>query len=142
VHAPQLPTAPIQQRAPQHHAPVYAAEPRMPRVEDFPPVVKAELEQRSQPVAQHAAEQPGALGLLRRITQGLTGRSDDHQQVVQPREPVMQRTAEPRRPLSQEAAAYAPRRPTLDEQGRAAPQPRAAVDDDPLEIPAFLRRQG
>ena len=122
--------------------PAQIAEPRMPRVEDFPPVVRAEMEQRTQPAAAQTAEQPGALGLLRRITQGLTGRADENQQPAQPREPVMQRPVEQRRPLSQEAAAYAPRRTALDEQGRAAPQPRSVVDDDPLEIPAFLRRQG
>jgi cell division protein FtsZ len=143
--APQpAPQVPVQQRAPQPQ--VFAAETRMPRVEDFPPVVKAEMEQRSLPAPmQPASEQAGALGLLRRITQGLTRRDDDshtHQQIVQPREPVMQRPVEPRRPLSQEAAAYAPRRNPLDEQGRAAPQPRATGDEDALEIPAFLRRQG
>ncbi len=143
VRAP-LPIAPIQERAPQPQ--VFAAEVRMPRVEDFPPVVKAEMEHRAQPApVQQAAEQAGALGLLRRITQGLTRRDDDshaHQQVVQPREPVMQRPAEPRRPLSQEASAYAPRRNPLDEQGRVTAQPIVATEDDPLEIPAFLRRQG
>ena len=145
VRAPQpVAPAPVQERAPQPQ--VFAADARMPRVEDFPPVVKAEMEHRAQPAAlQPAADQAGALGLLRRITQGLTRRDDDthaHQQVVQPREPVMQRPVEPRRPLSQEASAYAPRRNSLDEQGRVAPQPRVAAEDDPLEIPAFLRRQG
>jgi cell division protein FtsZ len=143
VRAPQAAPA---QHAPQPQPQAYAHETRMPRVEDFPPVVKAEMEQRAQPQPVHqAAEQAGALGLLRRITQGLTRRDDDgssHQQVVQPREPVMQRPVEPRRPLSQEASAYAPRRNPLDEQGRVAAQPRAVVEDDPLEIPAFLRRQG
>jgi cell division protein FtsZ len=130
------------QRLVEPQMPTQISEPRMPRVEDFPPVVRAEMEQRAQPVAPQAAEQPGALGLLRRITQGLTGRADENQQPAQPREPVMQRPVEQRRPLSQEAAAYAPRRTALDEQGRVAPQPRSVVDDDPLEIPAFLRRQG
>lgn len=130
------------QRPVEPQTAAYAPEPRMPRVEDFPPVVRAEIEQRTQAAMPQAAEQPGALGLLRRITQGLTGRSDEMPQPAQPREPVMQRPAEQRRPLSQEAAAYAPRRPTLDEQGRTAPVTRTVVDDDPLEIPAFLRRQG
>ncbi len=122
----------------------YISEPRMPRVEDFPPVVQATVEARRAPAAQ-PAESHGPMGLLRRITQGLTRRDDDHmvqQPAQQQREPVMQRPVEPRRPLSQEAAAFAPRRPQLDETGRAAPQARVVVEDDPLEIPAFLRRQG
>jgi cell division protein FtsZ len=121
----------------------YIAETRMPRVEDFPPVVQASVEARRAPV-QHAESQ-GPMGLLRRITQGLTRRDDDHmthEPVHQQREPVMQRPVEARRPLSQEAAAFAPRRPQLDETGRAAPQARVAQEEDPLEIPAFLRRQG
>jgi cell division protein FtsZ len=121
----------------------YISEPRMPRVEDFPPVVQAAVEARRAPV--QAAEAQGPMGLLRRITQGLTRRDDDlgtQQPVQQQREPVMQRPVEPRRPLSQEAAAFAPRRPQLDETGRAQPQTRVVAEEEALEIPAFLRRQG
>ena len=120
-----------------------AAEPtRMPRVEDFPPAVKAELEARLSPTpVQH--EERGPMGLLRRITSGLSRREEEPARLVpaEPREPSMQRQGEARRPLSQEAALYAPRRGQLDDQGRATPQPRAASEDDQLEIPAFLRRQ-
>jgi cell division protein FtsZ len=121
----------------------YISEPRMPRVEDFPPVVQAAVEAHRAPA--QVAEPQGAMGLLRRITQGLTRRDDEHvaqPAVQQQREPVMQRPVEPRRPLSQEASAFAPRRAPLDETGRAAPQQRVVVEEDPLEIPAFLRRQG
>jgi cell division protein FtsZ len=115
---------------------------RMPRVEDFPPVVQAEIEARSapQPVAH---EERGPMGLLRRITSGLTRRDEETARLVpaEPREPAMSRPASERRPLSQEASLYAPRRGQLDDQGRATPQPRSASEDDQLEIPAFLRRQ-
>ncbi len=144
------PAAPVRQPvftpAPEARSPQqspYISEPRMPRVEDFPPVVQAAVEARRAPA--QPAESQGAMGLLRRITQGLTRRDDDYvaqQPVQQQREPVMQRPVEPRRPLSQEAAAFAPRRSQLDETGRAAPQPRVVAEEDPLEIPAFLRRQG
>jgi cell division protein FtsZ len=115
---------------------------RMPRVEDFPPVVQAELEARTAP--QPAAhEERGPMGLLRRITSGLTRREEETARLVpaEPREPAMSRPASERRPLSQEASLYAPRRGQLDDQGRAAAQPRSVSEEDQLEIPAFLRRQ-
>jgi cell division protein FtsZ len=115
---------------------------RMPRVEDFPPVVQAEIESRTAPQpVQH--EDRGPMGLLRRITSGLTRREEETARLVpaEPREPAMSRPASERRPLSQEASMYAPRRGQLDDQGRVAPQPRSVSEDDQLEIPAFLRRQ-
>ena len=131
-------------RAPQQ-TPV-SQEARMPRVEDFPPVVQAEMEMRNSPTQQHRApESQGPMGLLARIKHGLIGRDEEvsqPQQVAAPREPVMQRAPEQRRPLTQEAAAYAPRRTNLDDQGRVAAPPRVTQEDDGLEIPAFLRRQG
>ncbi|MBP1844980.1 cell division protein FtsZ [Rhizobium petrolearium] len=126
---------------PVHHEPVAPSvstvvEPvRMPKVEDFPPVVKAEMDRRAQPV-QHVQEERGPMGLLKRITNSL-GRRDEE-------EPVSDMTApapapQQRRPLSPEASLYAPRRGNLDDHGRAVPQ--AHHEDDQLEIPAFLRRQ-
>ncbi|MFD0934836.1 hypothetical protein ACFQ12_06515, partial [Methylobacterium trifolii] len=43
-------------------------------------------------------------------------------------------------PAPPAAPAYRPAQGNLDAQGRIAPQPRM-MDDDQLEIPAFLRRQ-
>ncbi len=87
-------------------------------------------------------EDRGPMGLLKRLTAGLTRREDDTARLepAQPREPAM-RPVEQRRPLSQDASIYAPRRGQLDEQGRVQPQARQASEDDQLEIPAFLRRQ-
>ena len=115
---------------------------RMPRVEDFPPVVQAEIEQRKAPAStQH--DERGPMGLLRRITSGLSRREEDTARLVpaEPREANMQRTSEQRRPLSQEASLYAPKRGNLDDQGRQVAQKRPASEEDQLEIPAFLRRQ-
>ena len=109
---------------------------RMPKVEDFPPVVKAEMEHRGQPVS-HVQEERGPMGLLKRITNSLGRREDDDMgapEAAAPAAPQQQR-----RPLSPEASLYAPRRGNLDDHGRAAPQARH--EDDQLEIPAFLRRQ-
>ncbi|MEK1854205.1 MAG: cell division protein FtsZ [Phyllobacterium sp.] len=148
-----VPQQPVHQPAPQPQmqaapAPQPAA-PRMPNVADFPPVVQAELNARdmgardnSREPAYESHEDRGPMGLLKRLTAGLTRREDETARLepAQPREPAM-RPAEPRRPLSQDASIYAPRRGQLDEQGRVQPQARQPSEDDQLEIPAFLRRQ-
>ncbi|MGO7210990.1 cell division protein FtsZ [Rhizobium ruizarguesonis] len=157
--APAMRPAPVQQQAP---APVMsqpvisqpvqqqpvrqeptirqAPEPmRMPKVEDFPPVVQAELDHRTQPASAHAAEERGPMGLLKRITNSLGRRDDDAVAADMTAAPPA--ASQQRRPLSPEASLYAPRRGNLDDQGRAVPQARMMQDDDQLEIPAFLRRQ-
>jgi cell division protein FtsZ len=112
---------------------------RMPKVEDFPPVVRAEMDHRAQP-APAAADERGPMGLLKRITNSLGRHADEEA-------PQAEMTAAPaaasqqRRPLSPEASLYAPRRGNLDDQGRVVPSSHAGHDDDQLEIPAFLRRQ-
>jgi cell division protein FtsZ len=141
--------APEAQPAPRA-APIQHAEPRiteiaqqqarMPRVEDFPPVVKAELEARHQP--EH--EERGPMGLLKRLTQGLSRREEEAAtlQPAQPREPRLRQAApEQRRAPAPEGQVYAPRRGQLDDHGRLIVQPKAMQEDDQLDIPAFLRRQ-
>jgi cell division protein FtsZ len=85
------------------------------------------------------------MGLLKRLTNGLTRREDEParlQPAQQPREPKLRQAGpEVRRLTPQDPQLYAPRRGQLDEHGRMAAQPRAAHEDDQLEIPAFLRRQ-
>ncbi|AZO22941.1 MULTISPECIES: cell division protein FtsZ [unclassified Mesorhizobium] len=133
----------VVQPAPQREMPqpVAAAPQRMPRVEDFPPVVKAEVEAKSRP-ADH--ENSGPMGLIKRLTNGLTRREEEpaRLQPAQPREPKLRQAApEMRRLASQDPQLYAPRRGQLDDQGRLTPQSRTVQEDDQLEIPAFLRRQ-
>ncbi|MEQ1950391.1 cell division protein FtsZ [Mesorhizobium sp. CN2-181] len=129
------------QPAPQREVAPVAAAPRMPRVEDFPPMVKAEAEAKARPVDQ---EDRGPMGLLKRLTVGLTRREEEPAKLepAQPREPRLRQPApEARRLNSQDPQLYAPRRGQLDDQGRLTPQARATHEDDQLEIPAFLRRQ-
>ena len=140
--APQMvePVQPVH-AAPRMEAPA-PVQPRMPRVEDFPPVVRAELEQGH--AAAHDHEERGPMGLLKRLTQGLSRREEEpaRLQPAQPREPrLLQPGAEPRRSLQSDPQLYAPRRGQLDDQGRLSVQPRVSQEDDQLEIPAFLRRQ-
>jgi cell division protein FtsZ len=108
---------------------------RMPRVEDFPPVVQAEIEHRSNHAAANAEER-GPMGLLKRLSSSLGRREEEA-----PRQPAEAAPQAERRALSPEASLYAPRRGQLDDQGRQAPAKRIAGEDDQLEIPAFLRRQ-
>ncbi len=112
---------------------------RMPKVEDFPPMVKAEAEHRAQPVPQ---EERGPMGLLKRITSSLGRRDEeDHNVTADMTAGAPSGASQQRRPLSPEASVYAPRRAApLDDRARAASQPRVH-EDDQLEIPAFLRRQ-
>ncbi|SFJ37064.1 cell division protein FtsZ [Aerobium aerolatum] len=137
--------APVQQMAPiapqpqpqPQMAPVQ--QPRMPRIEDFPPVVRAELDA---PHHQQEHEERGPMGLLKRLTAGLSRREEEGAklQPAQPREPRL-RQPEQRRAPAADAHLYAPKRGQLDDQGRLSVQPRAAQEDDQLDIPAFLRRQ-
>ena len=119
-------------------------EPRMPQVEDFPPMVQAELEAKQEPQATVEPEdERGPLGLLKRLTTGLS-RKEEHEAPAEPRLRPIDNTAkgpaEPRRPLSQDASLYAPAKGQLDDHGRVQNQ-GATQGDDQLEIPAFLRRQ-
>lgn len=128
--APQAPAS----RPAAQAAPTLRTEPepmRMPRIEDFPPVVKAEMEQREAPHGQ--SDERGPMGLLKRLSSSL-GRREEEEASAAAHAPQ-------RRPLSAEASVYAPRRGQLDDQGRVTPQARTTHEDDQLEIPAFLRRQ-
>lgn len=130
--------APVEAHQPQPQMMQPVQQPRMPRVEDFPPVVRAELD------AAHGqdSDERGPMGLLKRLTAGLSRREDEPAklQPAMPREPRL-RQPEQRRAPSQDAQMYAPKRGHLDDQGRMTVQPRTSHDDDQLEIPAFLRRQ-
>jgi cell division protein FtsZ len=120
-----------------------AAAPRMPRVEDFPPVVQAEVEAKARAVDSH--EGNGPMGLLKRLTNGLTRREEEpaRLQPAQPREPKLRQPAPEARRLASghDPQLYAPRRGQLDEHGRLTAPSRPSQEDDQLDIPAFLRRQ-
>ncbi|MBX3576833.1 MAG: cell division protein FtsZ [Rhizobiaceae bacterium] len=142
--APAQAPAPMPQPAvPQQHVAheTHPVQSRMPRVEDFPPIVRAEVDAHG-----HKGEDDGSgpLGLLKRLTTGLSRREEDSAklQPAQPREPKLRQAApEARRLNPQEQQVYAAKRGQLDEHGRISAQPRALQEEDQLEIPAFLRRQ-
>jgi cell division protein FtsZ len=133
----------------QEPAPVQAAGPiirpaRLPQIEDFPVVAQQQLRaaQAPQPtaVAQHEAKR---MTLLQRLAAVGLGRREEAEV---PAAPI---TAAPA-PEAYALPPEAPRRATpapqparaasgqLDSHGR---QPHRSIEDDQLEIPAFLRRQ-
>jgi cell division protein FtsZ len=127
---------------------------RMPRVEDFPPVIQRQLKRKAPDAT--AEEERKPRGLLARLASGLARGAEELRDAPRPR-PQNRPTSEiePRAPTpAAHAATQAeftkqaqPRRMgepaqatgTLDSRGRAA-APEASRDDH-LEIPAFLRRQ-
>ena len=117
---------------------------RMPRVEDFPPVVKAEIAAQEGHVA---GDERGPMGLLKRLTHGLSRKEEETERAeLRPaqhaRQPVLkQASAEDGRSSLQDPKIYAPKQAKLDDLGRAQLAKPATHDDDQLEIPAFLRRQ-
>ena len=117
-----------------------AEQQRMPKVEDFPPVLKAEIEHRAGVASGVHAEERGPMGLLKRLTSSL-GRKEDDGAPSDMTAGAPPAASQQRRPLSPEASLYAPRRGALDDQGRQVPvQPRAQENEE-FDIPAFLRRQ-
>ena len=106
---------------------------RMPRVEDFPPTVRAEIESRA--AAEGHGDDRGPMGLLRRLTTGLSRREEDETSghVIAPQHEQRRAHVEPN--------PYAPRRSAAESAARPVSQVRPQGDDDQLEIPAFLRRQ-
>jgi cell division protein FtsZ len=146
----------------EHHNPA----PRMPRMEDFPPIAQRELrsQQAAPAAAPQAAPAPAAhseahfddydeerrpMGLLRRLASGL-GRKDEHdgdeafhqEEPVQVSAPVQApRPAAPAAPRPAQRPAAHGAAGQLDNTGRASPKTQAQSDDEQLEIPAFLRRQ-
>ena len=103
------------------------AQPRMPAIEDFPPIAQAQIARQHNRIEQ-IAETAGKkkLGLFERLAQVGLGRREDP--VLTPKEPSIAPRGEAK------VIAAKPRQPEL-------PQiHEATLDDDNLAIPAFLRR--
>ena len=103
---------------------------RIPTIDEFPPQVKRQIEaqqNRIESIAEHAQKKKP--GLFQRLANVGLGRRDDPPAAPAPREPSI--------------APQPPQRPLLQQRQQPQPQPpvEPALDDDQLEIPAFLRRQ-
>ncbi|BAU91846.1 cell division protein FtsZ [Methylorubrum populi] len=129
-------------------APQLARAPRMPQISDLPPHTQAQiLKSRGEEPQPEPSQDSKRMTLLRRLaTVGFGGRREEAEPApAQPARaaapaPVAAPRIEPavRAPAPQ-APQYRPAQGNLDPQGRALP-PRM-MEDDQLEIPAFLRRQ-
>ena len=150
--APPEPPMPSAFIPPQAERPVRA--PRMPRIDELPLPAQNQLRARDQHAeAQDDPLEKPRMSLLQRLASVGLGRKEaeaDEQQRQIPRQPLpeqrMPRPVQPRmapanhphEPVSEFAKRPAPQ--GLDPHGRPAPAP-AQIDDDQLDIPAFLRRQ-
>ncbi len=142
--APYVPPAPETPRAP-----------RMPQIEDFPRPIQDQIRQSRG----EAVHDPRRKSIFERLASFGASRQEDAihagsapaaapaprpQPAAPPRAPVAPQPSpmhaeygkRPAAPGPQQAPAHA----ALDPHGRRAPQPRP-VEEDHLEIPAFLRRQ-
>ena len=140
----------------------------IPKVEDFPPMVQAEVAAKSepQPEAEKVEASHGPMGLLNKLKSSFAGREQEAKAPAAPAPrpvaaPAPAATSQPAAPApqappqAQEAAAksapapaarvddnpYAPKRGQLDSMGRINTAEKPASEDDQLDIPAFLRRQ-
>jgi cell division protein FtsZ len=123
-------------------AQVIAAEPaspvirpaRLPQIEDFPVVAQNQLRAALSPSVQPLSPETKRMTLLQRLAAVGLGRRDEI-------EPVFAAPAAPLPPAQARAPAPQPVRAAagqLDSHGRQQPR---SIEDDQLEIPAFLRRQ-
>jgi cell division protein FtsZ len=106
---------------------------RMPSIEEFPPQVKRQIEaqqSRIESIADHAQKKKP--GLFQRLASVGLGRKDDP-----PPQPAAQR--EPSIAMQQAQRPQPQARPPAQPQAPQLSEPH--LDDDQLEIPAFLRRQ-
>jgi cell division protein FtsZ len=126
---------------------------RMPRVEDLPPVAQKQIREQNRPVRAEAESHEKRTLLQRLATVGFGRRDEGQMHVPADSLPVAVPPAveAPARPAvspahadyvkrTPKAPAYRAAQGQLDPQGRATPAPRS-MDDEHLEIPAFLRRQ-
>ena len=150
----QAPEAPVAEAepAPQQYIPPAAQLPvirpqTMPRIEDFPVPVQAQIRAQQAAAAPEPQPEQRRKSLLEKLS--LFGSKPHAEPAPAPRAaPTVQAlrpTAPPPRGHSEyarrgsTAAAPAPQQAPLDPHGRSAPAPRPQEDE--LDIPAFLRRQ-
>jgi len=147
---------------PQAERPAVRA-PRMPRIDELPMPAQNQIRARQAEAAEAAAPQKPRVGLLQRLASvGLGRREGEDEAEARPaprpvaperaappmpkaqQMPPLQRAPEARaEPVSEYAKRPVAARPApqgLDQHGRPAPV-NNALEDDQLEIPAFLRRQ-
>ncbi|MGJ4855039.1 cell division protein FtsZ [Labrys sp. La1] len=133
----EAPRAPEHHPEPEHFVPpaperAVVRPPRMPRIEDLPMPAQAQIAAQRGPEAPQGGDKK-RMTLLQRLAAVGLGRPEadevEHEPAPVARQPEP-RPAPPRPPEAQ-------RRPPAP---RPAPQQSRSIEDDQLEIPAFLRR--
>ena len=109
--------------------------PRMPSIDEFPPHAQRQMQAQQNRIGQIADQSGKKKGLFERLASGLSRRESPPAETAATREPTM--TTHPgqraKARTAEENKAQTPARPS----GQVEP----VLDDDQLEIPAFLRRQ-
>jgi cell division protein FtsZ len=119
--------------------------PRMPRVEELPIPAQNEIRASRGEQTEHQALDQKRMSLLQRLAQVGLGRRDQKDEAFEPHEltaEVPQQRAAPDRRTQEQVSEYSRRpagRPSPSES--AARSTRTRVEEDELDIPAFLRRQ-
>ena len=133
-------------------APASVSTTPIPPVEDFPKVAQDQIAANSgkpqEDELQHGSGH-GPMGLLNKLKSSFSTKETSSSHAAEPAAPTMapQPAPMPRpeqrsEPVQVENDPYAPKRASLDGQGRINPADRAGLnDDEQLDIPAFLRRQ-
>jgi cell division protein FtsZ len=123
--------------------------PRMPRIDELPMPAQNEIRAQRGEITEENPERR-RLTLLQRLAQVGLGRREEEAtappEQAAPRTPMPPVPSRPSVRMPDPVSDYAKRPPApapqgLDIHGRQAPPVHKAVDDDQLEIPAFLRRQ-
>ncbi|MFC7053645.1 cell division protein FtsZ [Hansschlegelia quercus] len=125
--------------------------PRMPQIEDLPMPVQQQLRaNREQAEAAAGAPDKKRMTLLQRLANGLSGGKEEGQSPHAPQQP-MAHAPHPQAPHAPapnpdmnrrpQAPIHRPAQGQFDPQGRAPVSHPRGLEDDQLEIPAFLRRQ-
>ncbi len=127
--------------------PERASRPRMPRIDELPMPAQNEIRAQQRGEAEDAGPEKQRMTLLQRLAAVGLGRREEpeaEQQSERPQLPPLP----PRQPvrMPDPVSEYAKRSPApapqgLDIHGRPSLPVHKPVDDDQLEIPAFLRRQ-
>jgi cell division protein FtsZ len=122
--------------------------PRMPRIDEFPIPAQNEMRAQRGEINEENPEKR-RMSLLQRLAQVGLGRRDNDEanesgrRPPQPieRTPAARQPAHGPEPVSEYAKRPAPAPHGLDIHGRQQPPVHKPVDEDQLDIPAFLRRQ-
>ena len=138
--APAMAEAPrdIVAEQPEIAAPEMPAPPRMPSIDDFPPNVREQMGQAPVEDAGTAGRKPK--GLFGRIVDAGLGRTEAHGHENAGR-PVMPMAPRPSAPAAPEMPAAPGPDAAASNVHPISPEIDPQLDDDQLEIPAFLRRK-